>query len=166
MGNNWVGLLYVLCLELDGPWGGGQIRTADRKTSIGNEVVLCCAWLLLCAVLSLSVMSNSGDCSPPGSSVHGDSPGKNMEWVPMPSSRDLPNPGIEPRSLTLKADSFLSEPPEKPKNTGVGSLSLLQGISWPRNQARVSWIEGRSFSSWTTREQPAKRHLTDYHMPH
>ena len=30
--------------------------------------------------------------------------------------------------LTLQADSFLAEPPEKPKNTGVGSLSLLQQI--------------------------------------
>ena len=36
-----------------------------------------------------------------------------MEWVPMPSSRDLPNPGIEPRSPALQADSLLSETPEK-----------------------------------------------------
>ena len=35
----------------------------------------------------------------PGSSVHGDSPGKNTEWVAMPFSRDLPDPGIEPLSL-------------------------------------------------------------------
>ena len=28
----------------------------------------------------------------------------------------------------MQADSLLSEPPEKPKNTGVGSLPLLQGI--------------------------------------
>ena len=40
---------------------------------------------------------------------------------------DLPDPGIEPRSPTLQADSLPSEPPRKPKNTGVGSLSLLQG---------------------------------------
>ena len=31
-------------------------------------------------------------------------------------------------SPTLQADSLPSEPPGKPKNTGVGSLSLLQGI--------------------------------------
>ena len=30
--------------------------------------------------------------------------------------------------LTLKADSLPSEPPRKPKNTGVGHLSILQGI--------------------------------------
>ena len=47
---------------------------------------------------------------------------------PFPSPGDLPNPGIEPRSLTLQADSLPVEPQGKPKNTGVGSLSLLQGI--------------------------------------
>ena len=43
-------------------------------------------------------------------------------------SRDLPNPGIKPRSSTLQVDSLPSEPPGKLKNTGVGSLSLLHGI--------------------------------------
>ena len=40
---------------------------------------------------------------------------------------NLPNPRIKPRSPSLQADSLLSEPPRKPKDTGVGSLSLLQG---------------------------------------
>ena len=48
--------------------------------------------------------------------------------LPCPPPGDLPNPGIEPRSLTLQADSVLSQPPGKPMNTGVGGLSLLQGI--------------------------------------
>ena len=34
---------------------------------------------------------------------------------------------IEPRSPALQADSLPAEPQGKPKNTGVGSLSLLQG---------------------------------------
>ena len=42
--------------------------------------------------------------------------------------RDLPNVGIKPRSPALQADSLPSEPPGKPKDTGMGSLSLLQGI--------------------------------------
>ena len=46
----------------------------------------------------------------------------------MLSSRDLPNPGIQPRSPALQTDSLPSEPPGKPKNIGAGSLSLLQGI--------------------------------------
>ena len=49
-------------------------------------------------------------------------------WSGFSSTGDLPNPGIEPRSPTLQVDSLPSEPPGKPRNTGVGSLSLLQGI--------------------------------------
>ena len=51
-----------------------------------------------------------------------------LSGLPCPPSGDLPNPGIEHRSPTLQADSLPSEPPGKPKNTGVSSLSLLQGI--------------------------------------
>ena len=41
------------------------------------------------------------DCSPPGSSVPGILQARILEWVVMPSSRDLPDPGIEPASLSL-----------------------------------------------------------------
>ena len=47
---------------------------------------------------------------------------------PFPSPGDLPNPVIECRSPALQADSLLAEPQGKPKNTGVGSLFLLQQI--------------------------------------
>ena len=49
-------------------------------------------------------------------------------WKPFPSPGDLPNPGTEPRSPALQADSLPAEPQGKPKNTGKGSLSLLQWI--------------------------------------
>ena len=48
--------------------------------------------------------------------------------LPRPPPGNLPNPGIEPRSLALQVDSLLSEPPGKPKNTGEGSLPLFQEI--------------------------------------
>ena len=51
-----------------------------------------------------------------------------LEWVAFPSPGDLLNPGIEPRSPTLQANSLSDELPGKPQNTGVGSLSLLQQI--------------------------------------
>ena len=41
---------------------------------------------------------------------------------------DLPNPGTEPGSPALQVDSLPAEPQGKPKNTGVGSLSLLHWI--------------------------------------
>ena len=46
----------------------------------------------------------------------------------MPSSGDLPNPEFKSRFPTFQVDSLLAEPPGKPKNTGVGSLSLLKRI--------------------------------------
>ena len=50
------------------------------------------------------------DCSPPGSSVHGILQGRILEWVAMPSPGDIPDPGIEPRSPALQADSLPAEP--------------------------------------------------------
>ena len=122
--------------------------------------------VFLVAQLCLT-LCNPMDCSPPGSSVHGDSPGKNtgvgclallqgifptqgsspglshcrqilyhlsqQGWyigrTAMPSSRrkrGFPNSVTEPRSPALQADSLPAEPTGKPKNTGVGSQSLLQ----------------------------------------
>ena len=38
------------------------------------------------------------DCRLPGSSVHGIFQARVLEWVAFPSSKNLPDPGIEPRS--------------------------------------------------------------------
>ena len=46
------------------------------------------------------------DYSPPGSSVHGILQAGILEWVAMPSSRNLPDLGIEPVSPVLQADSL------------------------------------------------------------
>ena len=51
-----------------------------------------------------------------------------LEWVAFPFSRRSSNPGMEPRSPALQVDSLPAEPQGKPKNIGVDSLSLLQGI--------------------------------------
>ena len=65
-------------------------------------------------------------CNPMDYIVHGILQTRILECVPSPG--DLPNPGIEPRSPAFWADSLPAEPQGKPKNTGVGSLSLLQWI--------------------------------------
>ena len=54
--------------------------------------------------------------------VHGILQTRILEWVAVPFSRG----SSQPRSLKLQTDSLPSELPGKPKNTGVGSLSLLQ----------------------------------------
>ena len=43
------------------------------------------------------------DCSLPGSSVHGILQVRTLEWVAISSSGDLPDPVIEPGSLTSLA---------------------------------------------------------------
>jgi len=61
--------------------------------------------------------------------VHGILQARLLELVAFPFSKGyLPNPGIKPRSSALQEDSLPAEPQGKPKNTGVGSLSLLQQI--------------------------------------
>ena len=50
-------------------------------------------------------------CTPPGSSVHGILQARTLECVAIPSPGNLPNPGIEPGSPALQADSLPSESP-------------------------------------------------------
>ena len=49
---------------------------------------------------------NPTDCSLPRSSIHEILQARILEWVVTPFSRDLPNPGIEPRSPALQVDSL------------------------------------------------------------
>ena len=50
------------------------------------------------------------------------------EWVAMPSSRGSSQPKNQTQVSHVAGRFFLlTEPPGKPKNTGMGSLSLLQG---------------------------------------
>ena len=54
-----------------------------------------------------------------------------------PPPGDLPDSGIKPTSPALQADSLPSDPPGKPMNTGVGSLSFLQGS--PDTPSELVW---------------------------
>ena len=65
-------------------------------------------------------------CNPMDYTVYGILQARILEWVVVPFSRDIPNPGIKPRSPALWENSLPAEPPGKPENTGMGSLSLLQ----------------------------------------
>ena len=53
---------------------------------------------------------------------------RTLEWVAIPFSRGSSQPRDQTQVSTLQEDSLPAEPPGKPKNTGVGSLSLLQQI--------------------------------------
>ena len=49
-------------------------------------------------------------CDPMDYTVHGILQARILEWVAFPFSRGSPNPGIEPKSPMLQADSLPSEP--------------------------------------------------------
>ena len=66
----------------------------------------------------------------------------------------FPTQRIEPRSSALQADSLPSEPPGKPKSTGVSSLALLQMNLPDPGITGISWIAGWIFTIWATNEGP------------
>ena len=53
-----------------------------------------------------------------------------LEWVALPSPVDFPNPGIEPGSSALQADSLLSEPPSdsllSEPSTGISTFIYVK----------------------------------------
>ena len=61
------------------------------------------------ALQSCLTLCDPMGCSPPGSSVHGIFQARILQWVAIPSPRDLPDPGIKPTSLMSSAlkGSFL-----------------------------------------------------------
>ena len=52
---------------------------------------------------------------------------------------DLPNPGIKPRSPTLRADSLLSESPGKPAGL-MESCLMVQSFSFAGSRSSGDWL--------------------------
>ena len=108
--------------------------------------------MLFCAELLRRVwLWSSMECSPPGSSVCGDSPGKN--WVDCHALLQgvSPTQGLNP-GLPHYSGFFNSEPPGKPKNTGVVAYPFSRGSSWPKNWTGVSCIASEFFTNWVNKE--------------
>ena len=62
----------------------------------------------------------------------------------MPSPGDFPDPGIEPRSPTLQADTLTSEPPGHDKSRGNSpetTTHMCRQLSPNRNE--VQWAKDR-----------------------
>ena len=95
-----------------------SVTTSFKDNHCSNFVTDRLALLVLCAVLCLVTQScptlcNSMDCSPPGFSVHGDSPGKKT-GVGCNALLQGNEPGIKLRSSRIAGRFFTSEPPGKP----------------------------------------------------
>ena len=71
----------------------------------------CCVVGKLCLTLC-----DLRDCNAPGSSVHGISQARILDWLPFPFPGDTPNPSIEPASPALAGGFFTTEPSGKPNS--------------------------------------------------
>ena len=95
--------------NLDGERTGTGLMEAIR----GSVSVMTC---VLCLVAqSCPTLCDSLDCDQAPLSM-GFSRQEYWSGLPCPPPGHLPNPGIEPRSPALQADSLLSEPPGKPSS--------------------------------------------------
>ena len=77
--------------------------------------VYVCVWITCCIPKVEVAQSCLTLCDPMDYTVHRMLQARILEWVASPFSRDLPNPGIEPRSPTLQVDSLPAEPQRKPR---------------------------------------------------
>ena len=87
------------------PWGHKESDTTEPLhlhhivgTMPGRISLVCC-----CLVTKLCLtLCDPMDCSPSGSSVHGISQARILEWVAISFSRDLANPGRKPCLLHFR----------------------------------------------------------------
>ena len=96
--------LQCSCLENPrdgGAWWAAVSGVAQSWTRLKRLSSSCCFIARLCLILCKLL-----GCSLPGSSVHGIFQARILEWLPFPSPRNLPDPGIESGSLALEADSL------------------------------------------------------------
>ena len=101
-----------------------QVAISSSRDSTCISFVSCIAQLCL-------TLCDPMDSSPPGSFVHGVLQIRILGWLRFLFQWIFPTQGLIPcllHLLHLEVNYFPSEPPGKPKNTGVGSLSLLQRL--------------------------------------
>ena len=78
-------------------------------------------------------------CDPLDYTVYGILQARLLEWVAFPFSRGSSQPRDQTQVSHIAADSLPTEPQRNPKNTGVGSLSLLQRIVPTQESNRGLW---------------------------
>ena len=86
-----------------------QLRIGLAMQGMWVRSLVKCVYMRTQSCLTLC---NPVDCSPPGSSVHGISLARILEWIAISFSRDLPNPEIDQTcTFCLAGGFFATEPP-------------------------------------------------------
>ena len=140
--------------SLFGRWSQEEVKNGNDEVGIDIRKVNVCGWWV---AQSRQALWDPTDSSPPGSSVHGDSPGKNTGvgchallqgvFSTQRSNLGLPNCRQILYHLSHKGS---------PKKLEWVAYPFSRGTSRPRNQPGVSCIAGGFFTSWATREAPRK----------
>ena len=120
--------------RLPRPWD-----SPGKNSGVGCHFLLQCMKVKSESEVSQScpTLSDPMNCSLPGSSIHGIFQARVLEWGAIAFSHGLYRAWNSPG-----------------QNTGVGSLSLLQGIfaTQESNPGLLHCIAGGFFTSWSTRE--------------
>ena len=104
------------------------------STSLGKLLVAQILWPCEVKVIQSCLTV----CDPMNYIVHGILQARILKWVAFPFSSRF----SQPRSPALQVDSLPAEPQEKPRNTGVSSLSLPQWI-FPTQELSWGLLHGR-----------------------
>ena len=141
------GLTFLLLIRL------GQMGLLDflaSRAHLLTTLCVCAKSLQLCLTLC-----DPMDCSPPGSSAHGILQQEYWSGLPCPPPGDLPDPGVEPTSLTLAGGIFTTSaswevlphhttwdinyistfPPTQPHTQSPGSKETEQNCPGSRESA-------------------------------
>ena len=86
-------------------------------------------------IQSCPTLGDPIDCT-----VHGILQARILEWVAVAFSRGSSQPRDRTQVSHIPADSLPAEPQGKPKNTGVGGLSLLQWIKQDASLPKSQWV--------------------------
>ena len=82
--------------------------------------------------------------------VHGILQARILEWVAIPFSRHLPDPGIKPGSPALQTDSLPSEPPGKPNHQSLGKCKSKPqwDVTWHPLTMTMTPKAQKTIKSW------------------
>ena len=123
-------------------------------------------YAVLCLVAqSRLTLCDPMDCSPPSSSVHGDSAGKITGVGGHALLQGIfPTQGQNPGLPHCRRILYCLSHQGSPRILEWAAIRFSRGSSRPRDRARVSRIAGRRFNLWATREACLSKSEINQHL--
>ena len=150
---SWLSCGTVFSDFLKSHWHNQFAFIADFEANVFSGVAKCRSFCAMLSRFSCVLLCDPMDCNPPGSSVHGDSPGRNtgvgcQALLQRIFQTQGINPGLRHCRQILDCLSYQGSP----RILEWVAYPFSRGSSRPRNRTGVSCIVGRFFTNWATRE--------------